>query len=81
VQSTECRVQSKDKSELEKIPLFCCGGLDNCGKSEKKGDFAQQTSVIAAAEGGAAAIEGELLRRGENSSELKVPSNTQNSNE
>jgi hypothetical protein len=45
-----------EKSELE--------GLDNCGKKPKKGILAQQFPVFAAAGGGAAAVEGELLRKG-----------------
>ena len=39
------------------------GGLDNCGEKAKKARLAQQTGVIAAARGGAAADEGELLRQ------------------
>jgi hypothetical protein len=39
-------------------------GLDNCGKKRKKADLAQQFPVFAAAGGGAAAVEGELLRQG-----------------
>jgi hypothetical protein len=40
------------------------GGLDNCGKEPKKPILAQQFPVFAAAGGGAAADEGELLRHG-----------------
>jgi hypothetical protein len=41
------------------------GGLDNCGKKPKKTILAQQFPVFAAAGGGAAAVEGELLRQDE----------------
>jgi hypothetical protein len=37
-------------------------GLDNCGEKAKKPNLAQQCPVFAAARGGAAADEGELLR-------------------
>ena len=56
--------KNKDESESGNGFAFCCD-LDNCGKRAKKANFAQQTSVIAAARGGAAAVEGELLRQGE----------------
>jgi hypothetical protein len=40
------------------------GRLDNCGEKPKKPILAQQLPVFAAEEGGAAAVEGELLRHG-----------------
>jgi hypothetical protein len=48
------------------IPLFAksvSGGLDNCGKNHQKADLAQSFPVFVAAMGGAAAVEGELLRQ------------------
>jgi hypothetical protein len=45
------------------------GGLDNCGKNHKMAYLAQPFPVFAAAGGGAAAVEGELLRHGENRTE------------
>jgi hypothetical protein len=62
--STKCKVKTKANQFPDS--LFCCGyggeGLDNCGKKVKKANFAQETGVIAAAGGGAAAVEGKRLR-------------------